>query len=98
MYYYLFFFRSKTKQSSIQSLNLSATLAGFEQTAGLPGPLRNQASEVRNEGGSQVLYEIWEKVQQASSKNTGLLEDAFNALDEEQENDESYRSQYRERK
>ncbi|KAI9249192.1 BRO1-like domain-containing protein [Phascolomyces articulosus] len=88
---------SAVYHSSIQSLNLSATLAGFEQTAGLPGPLRNQASEVRNEGGSQVLYEMWEKVQQASSKNTGILEDAFNALDEEQENDESFRSQYRER-
>ncbi|KAI7851287.1 ALIX V-shaped domain binding to HIV-domain-containing protein [Circinella umbellata] len=87
---------SAVYHSSIQSLNLSATLAGFEQTAGLPGPLRNQASEVRNEGGSQALYDMWEKVQQASSKNTGLLEDAFNALDEEQENDESYRSQYRE--
>ncbi|KAI9489347.1 ALIX V-shaped domain binding to HIV-domain-containing protein [Zychaea mexicana] len=88
---------SAVYHSSVQSLNLSATLAGFEQTAGLPGPLRNQAAEVRNEGGSQVLYEMWDKVQQASSKNMGILEDAFNALDEEQENDESLRSQYRER-
>lgn len=83
--------------SSIQSLNLSTTLAGFEQTDGLPGHLQRQAAEVRQSGGSQALYDMWEKVQQASTKNLEVLEDAFNALDDEQESDESLRSRYRER-
>ncbi|CDH53916.1 ph signal transduction protein [Lichtheimia corymbifera JMRC:FSU:9682] len=82
--------------SSIQSLNLSTTLAGFEQTEGLPSHLQRQAAEVRQSGGSQALYDMWEKVQQASTKNLEVLEDAFNALDDEQESDESLRSRYRE--
>ncbi|KAI9318569.1 BRO1-like domain-containing protein [Dichotomocladium elegans] len=82
--------------SSVQSLNLSVTLAGFEQCVGLPSHLRAQAAEVREEGGSQALFDMWEKVQKASAKNLEILEEAFNALDEEQENDELFRSQYRE--
>lgn len=53
---------------------------------------------MRQSGGSQALYDMWEKVQQVSTKNLEVLEDAFNALDDEQESDESLRSRYRERK
>jgi programmed cell death 6-interacting protein len=80
--------------SSIESLNLPALLATAENTTGLPDSILRQAAEVRSGGGSQSLYEMWEQVQKASSKNADILEDAFNALDEEHEADEALRSQY----
>lgn len=80
--------------SSIESLNLPALLATAEHTTGLPDSILRQAAEVRSGGGSQSLYEMWEQVQKASSKNADILEDAFNALDEEHEADEALRSQY----
>lgn len=73
-------------------------MASFEQTKGLPISLREMAAEVRFEGGSQALYEMYEQVQQASEKNLEILEDAFNALDEEQEEDEALRGLYQDSK
>lgn len=84
--------------SSVQSLNLSAMMASFEQTKGLPASLREMAAEVRAEGGSQALYEMYEQVQRASERNLEILEDAFNALDEEQEEDEALRSRHQDSK
>jgi hypothetical protein len=84
--------------SSVQSLNLSALLASTEDTTGLPDSILRQAAEVRGGGGSASLYEMWEDVQKASQKNADILEDAFNALDEEHEADETQRSRYTERK
>lgn len=79
--------------SSIESLHLPALLATTE-TSGLPESIIQQAAEVRSGGGSQSLYDMWEQVQKASSKNADILEDAFNALDEEHEADEALRSRY----
>jgi hypothetical protein len=84
--------------SSVQSLNLSALLASTEDTTGLPDSILRQAAEVRGGGGSASLYEMWEDVQKASQNNADILEDAFNALDEEHEADETQRSRYTERK
>lgn len=89
LFYLSFFFFS-----SIESLNLSALLATAEHTTGLPESIIRQAAEVRSGGGSQSLYDMWEQVQNASSKNADILEDAFNALDEEHEADEAYRSKF----
>lgn len=75
-------------------MNLPALLATAENTTGLPESILRQAAEVRSGGGSQALYDMWEQVQKASSKNADILEDAFNALDEEHEADEAYRSRY----
>ncbi|KAI8881313.1 hypothetical protein K501DRAFT_189254 [Backusella circina FSU 941] len=82
--------------SSIQSLNLPALLASTDHTTGLPDSILRQAAEVRGGGGSPSLYEMWEQVQKASAKNADILEDAFNALDEEHEADETQRSRYNE--
>ncbi|CAO0801386.1 unnamed protein product [Mucor circinelloides] len=80
--------------SSIESLHLPALLATTETSTGLPESIMQQAAEVRSGGGSQALYDMWEQVQKASSKNADILEDAFNALDEEHEADEALRSRY----
>ncbi|KAI8638127.1 ALIX V-shaped domain binding to HIV-domain-containing protein [Parasitella parasitica] len=79
--------------SSIESLHLPALLATTE-SSGLPESIMQQAAEVRSGGGSQSLYDMWEQVQKASFKNADILEEAFNALDEEHEADESLRSRY----
>lgn len=80
--------------SSIESLHLPALLATTETSAGLPESIMQQAAEVKSGGGSQALYDMWEQVQRASAKNADILEDAFNALDEEHEADEALRSRY----
>ncbi|PHZ10875.1 BRO1-domain-containing protein [Rhizopus microsporus ATCC 52813] len=80
--------------SSVESLNLPTLLATVEHTTGLPESILRQAAEVRSEGGIQALYNMWEQVQKASSRNANILEEAFNALDEEQETDEALRSKY----
>lgn len=69
-------------------------LATADHATGLPDSILRQAAEVRSGGGSQSLYDMWELVQKASSKNADILEDAFNALDEEHEADEVYRSKF----
>ncbi|RCH89923.1 pH-response regulator protein palA/rim20 [Rhizopus stolonifer] len=80
--------------SSIASLNLPALLATAENTTGLPDSILRQAAEVRSGGGSQSLYDIWEQVQKASSRNGEILEEAFNVLDEEHETDEALRTKF----
>ncbi|KAI8991547.1 BRO1-like domain-containing protein [Mycotypha africana] len=72
----------------------SATEKNASKPSTLPDYILQQAAEVRSEGGSQILYEMWDHVQAAASKNSDILEEAFNALDEEYEVDESYRSKY----
>ncbi|KAF7721506.1 pH-response regulator protein palA/rim20, partial [Apophysomyces ossiformis] len=83
--------------STLQSLNLHVTLATSDKRVRLPEALLKQAEEIRNDGGSKILYDYWEMVQQASRKNSDILEAAFNALDEEHENDERQRTRFRER-
>ncbi|KAG1469178.1 hypothetical protein G6F56_003405 [Rhizopus delemar] len=80
--------------SSIESLNLMSLLATTDSSTGIPESILKQAAEVRSEGGSQTLYDLWDKVQKASFSNADILEDAFNALDEEHEADEALRSKY----
>ncbi|KAI7906675.1 BRO1-like domain-containing protein [Cokeromyces recurvatus] len=76
--------------SSIESLGINQILA----MNGLPVAILKGAEEVRIDGGSQSLYDMWEEVQKASTKNAEILEEVFNALDEEHELDESLRSKY----
>ncbi|KAG1058081.1 hypothetical protein G6F43_000116 [Rhizopus delemar] len=80
--------------SSIESLNLPTLLATAGSSTGLPESILRQAAEVRSEGGSRILYDMWEQVHKASFNNAEILEDAFNALDEEHETDEALRSKY----
>ncbi|KAI9272502.1 ALIX V-shaped domain binding to HIV-domain-containing protein [Sporodiniella umbellata] len=80
--------------SSVESLNLIPLLAAADSNTGIPEGILKQAAEVRSEGGSKTLYDLWEKVQKASSSNAEILEEAFNALDEEHEADEALRLKY----
>ncbi|OZJ06787.1 hypothetical protein BZG36_00149 [Bifiguratus adelaidae] len=83
--------------TTLQSLNLPGALQALEQPIGLPPSLLEKSEEVRALGGLPRLYEMLENVRSMSLKNASLLDDAFNALDEEQDEDETYRNQFQDR-
>lgn len=84
--------------STLRSLNLPTALQALEQPIGPPPSLLKRAEEVKNKGGTSVLYDMTEKVRQLSLKNSELLDQALNAIDEELEEDDSLRKKYRESK
>lgn len=52
------------------------------------------AEEVQHEGGGQALRDMLQKVQDMSIKNMELVDEGFNVLEEENEQDEILRRQY----
>ncbi|KAJ2964193.1 hypothetical protein NQZ79_g843 [Umbelopsis isabellina] len=83
--------------STLRSLNLPTALQALEQPIGPPPSLLKRAEEVKSKGGTSVLYDMTEKVRQLSLKNSELLDQALNAIDEELEEDDSLRKKYREK-
>ncbi|CAO3682458.1 unnamed protein product [Umbelopsis vinacea] len=84
-------------QSTLRSLNLPAALQALEQPIGPPPSLIKRADEVKSKGGSTLLYDMIEKVRHLSLKNSELLDQALNALDEELEEDDTLRKQFGEK-
>lgn len=80
--------------STLRSLNLPTALQALEQPIGPPPSLIKRADEIKSKGGSALLYEMIEKVRQSSLKNSELLDQALNAVDEELEEDDAMRKQY----
>ncbi|KAI9492476.1 BRO1-like domain-containing protein [Zychaea mexicana] len=60
----------------------------------IPGTLIACAEEVQHEGGGQALRDMLNKVQEMSIKNMDLVDEGFNVLEEENEQDEIFRRQY----
>lgn len=60
----------------------------------LPAQLIDHAEEVQHEGGIQSLHDMLYKIQNMSSKTLRLIEDGFNALEEENEQDATLSRQY----
>ncbi|GJE88739.1 BRO1-domain-containing protein [Phanerochaete sordida] len=74
--------------SVLQSLNLPAALEALERPAGLPPSLLRKAEEVRREDGPARIEASLEAVQKLADRNTALLDEAFDVLDQEAEEDE----------
>lgn len=53
----------------------------------LPKRLVEYAEEVQHEGGIQSLHDMLQKIQLMSRKTSSLIEEGFNALEEENEQD-----------
>lgn len=53
----------------------------------LPRCLVEYAEEVQDEGGIQSLHDMLQKVQNMSRKISSMIEEGFNILEEENEND-----------
>jgi hypothetical protein len=64
----------------------------------LPKKLVEHAEEVHDEGGIQSLYDMLQKVQRMSKNNLDLIEEGFNALEEENEQDALLSREYGKRK
>ncbi|KAF7728737.1 pH-response regulator protein palA/rim20 [Apophysomyces ossiformis] len=60
----------------------------------LPSSLIEYAEEVQHEGGGQALRDMLTKIQQMSEKNAELVDNGFNVLEEENEQDDVLRRQY----
>lgn len=60
----------------------------------LPTNLVNHAEEVQHEGGIQSLHDMLFKIQTMSNKTLSLIEEGFNALEEENEQDATLSRQY----
>ncbi|KAI7860663.1 BRO1-like domain-containing protein [Circinella umbellata] len=60
----------------------------------IPATLTACAEEVQHEGGGQALRDMLQKVQDMSVKNMELVDEGFNVLEEENEQDEILRRQY----
>lgn len=60
----------------------------------LPAQLIDYAEEVQHEGGIQSLHDMLYKIQTMSNKTLNLIEDGFNALEEENEQDATLSRQY----
>lgn len=64
----------------------------------LPKELLSYAEEVQDLGGIQTLNDMLHKIQDMSKKALGLIEEGFNALEEENEQDAMLSKQYGKRK
>lgn len=60
----------------------------------LPKRLVEYAEEVQHEGGIQSLYDMLQKIQTMSRKATNLIEEGFNVIEDENEQDVQLSRQY----
>lgn len=60
----------------------------------LPATLIACVEEVQHEGGGQALRDMLNNVHQLSVKNVQLVDEGFNALEEENDQDDIFRRQY----
>ncbi|KAI1279848.1 pH-response regulator protein palA/rim20, partial [Mortierella claussenii] len=77
--------------SQMQALNLPGALQALEQPVGLPPSLLSHIDEVQAEGGMRTLNEMLETVRTVSRQNASILDEIFEALQQEAEEDEAMR-------
>lgn len=75
----------------LEELNLPYVL---DIVDALPQRLVNYAEEVQHEGGIQSLHDMLQKIQTMSRRTLNLIEEGFNALEEENEYDAAMSRQY----
>ncbi|KAI0766745.1 ALIX V-shaped domain binding to HIV-domain-containing protein [Irpex lacteus] len=74
--------------SLLRSLNLPAALEAMEKPVGLPPSLLRKAEEVRSENGPARVQSSIDNVRKLAEINMGLLNEIFDILDQEADNDE----------
>ncbi|CAO3620742.1 unnamed protein product [Cunninghamella echinulata] len=77
----------------IKKLDLPTTLDKVDPDH-IPKSLISCAEDVHHDGGGQALRDMLLKIQQMSVKNSDLVEEGFNILEEENESDDILRRQY----
>ncbi|KAG9093520.1 pH-response regulator protein palA/rim20 [Ceratobasidium sp. UAMH 11750] len=77
----------------LQKLNLPSSLDALDKPAGIPPSLLRRSEEIRAMGGVESLQQQIEEVQALGSSASGILEEAFDALDTEAAEDETFFAQ-----
>ncbi|OAD76059.1 hypothetical protein PHYBLDRAFT_15811 [Phycomyces blakesleeanus NRRL 1555(-)] len=77
----------------MEEFNLPFSMDVMDVTI-LPVNLMSCAEEVQHEGGIQSLKDMLEKIQELSKKNVDFIEEGFNVLEDENEQDEILQRQY----
>ncbi|KAG8743647.1 pH-response regulator protein palA/rim20 [Ceratobasidium sp. 414] len=77
----------------LQRLNLPGSLDALDKPAGIPPSLLRRSEEIRSMGGVESLQQQIEEVQALGSSASGILEEAFDALDTEATEDETFFTQ-----
>lgn len=83
--------------SQMQALNLPGALQALEQPVGLPPSLLSHIDEIVAEGGVRVLHEMHENVRNLSRQNAAILDEIFEALQQEAEEDDAMRQRFKDR-
>ncbi|KAF9356394.1 pH-response regulator protein palA/rim20 [Mortierella sp. AD094] len=80
--------------SQMQALNLPGALQALEQPVGLPPSLLSHIDEIHTEGGARALQEMLENVRTLSRQNAAILDEIFEALQQEADEDEIMRQRF----
>ncbi|KAF9581619.1 pH-response regulator protein palA/rim20 [Lunasporangiospora selenospora] len=83
--------------SQMQALNLPGSLQALDQPIGLPPSLISHTTEIQAEGGLQGLHGMFETVTALSRQNASILDEIFEALQQEAEEDGALRRRFQER-
>ncbi|CAE6379605.1 unnamed protein product [Rhizoctonia solani] len=77
----------------LQRLNLPGSLDALDKPAGLPPSLLRRSEEIRSMGGTDALQALVDEVQTLGRSAGGILEEAFDILDNEASEDETFFAQ-----
>ncbi|KAF8753374.1 BRO1 protein [Rhizoctonia solani] len=77
----------------LQRLNLPGSLDALDKPAGLPSSLLRRSEEIRSMGGTDALQALVDEVQTLGRSASGILEEAFDILDNEASEDETFFAQ-----
>ncbi|GBE87997.1 pH-response regulator protein palA/RIM20 [Sparassis crispa] len=83
-----------TADKTLEKLNLPAALEALERPIGLPPSLLKKAEEVRLEEGPERVEASVENVRKLAKRNMDILNEAMDILDQEAEEDESFRTEH----
>ncbi|PCH42163.1 BRO1-domain-containing protein [Wolfiporia cocos MD-104 SS10] len=79
-------------QRTLETLNLPAALEALERPIGLPPSLLKKAEEVRLDSGPDRIETSISNVQKLAQYNVEILNEALDILDQEAEEDETFRN------
>ncbi|CAE6510041.1 unnamed protein product [Rhizoctonia solani] len=77
----------------LQKLNLPGSLDALDKPTGLPPSLLRRSEEIRSMGGTDALQTLVDEVQTLGGSASGILEEAFDILDNEASEDETFFAQ-----
>ncbi|KAF9396360.1 pH-response regulator protein palA/rim20 [Podila verticillata] len=80
--------------SQMQALNLPGSLQALDQPVGLPPALLQNIDDITATGGVRALHEMLETVKTLSRQNGAILDEIFEALQQEANEDETMRKRY----